>query len=54
MLTPGDQYYRNAQRLIDSGLDIMVTEFDVAAGTNNGQMNDYNDVGKQAAVYRWC
>jgi endo-1,4-beta-xylanase len=52
MPTPGDQYYQNAQRLIDSGFDIMVTELDVAVGMNNGQMNDYNDVGKQAAVYR--
>jgi endo-1,4-beta-xylanase len=52
MVYPGDQYYQNAQRLIDDGFDFMVTELDVALPMNGDNPRDPDDLEKQGAVYR--
>jgi endo-1,4-beta-xylanase len=49
---PGDQYYQNAQRLIENGFDIMVTELDVALPMNGDHPQDPADLQRQALVYR--
>ena len=50
-ITPGDNHYQSAQQFIDNGLDIMVTEFDVAVPTIGGYPNNSQDLETQANVY---
>jgi endo-1,4-beta-xylanase len=52
MLQPGDQYYQNAQRIINNGFDIMVTELDVAVRMNGDNPQNSNDLQTQGLVYR--
>ncbi|CAF1040698.1 unnamed protein product [Rotaria sp. Silwood1] len=49
---PQDSYYQSAQRFIDNGFDIMITEFDVSMLMNGSVPQDLNDLQKQASVYR--
>ncbi|CAF0946181.1 unnamed protein product [Didymodactylos carnosus] len=51
-VNPGDQYYQNAQRLIDNGFDFMVTELDIAIPMNGNHPRDLNDLHKQGLLYR--
>lgn len=51
-IQPGDQYYQNAQRLVNSNFDFMVTELDVAIAMNGNNPRDPNDLQKQAQIYR--
>ena len=50
-ITPGDSHYQSAQQFIDNGLEIMVTELDVAIPTKGGYPIDSHDLQKQADVY---
>ena len=49
---PGDDYYKNAQRFIDQGLDLMITELDISVPMKNGQPVNPTDLEKQGLLYR--
>lgn len=49
---PQDTYYASAQKFIDSGFDIMITELDVSIPMNGSVPQNPNDLQKQAEVYR--
>jgi endo-1,4-beta-xylanase len=49
---PGGEYYQNAQRFIDQGLDFMVTELDISIPMKDGKPVDPSDVEKQGLEYR--
>ncbi|UJR08387.1 hypothetical protein I4U23_012658 [Adineta vaga] len=51
-VTPGDLYYQNAQRFIDQGYDILVTELDISVPMRNGKPINPTDIEKQGALYR--
>jgi endo-1,4-beta-xylanase len=51
-VTPGDDYYRNAQLFIDQGLDLMITELDVAIPIKDGKPINPIDLEKQGLLYR--
>ncbi|CAF1600739.1 unnamed protein product [Adineta ricciae] len=51
-VTPGDSYYQNAQRFIDQGFDILVTELDISVPMRNGKPINPADIQKQGVLYR--
>ena len=51
-VTPNDTYYQSAQDFLDLGIDLMVTELDVAVEMNGSQPLDPTQLTNQANVYR--
>ena len=52
VITPDDEHYQIAQRFIDQNITLTISELDISIQMKGGYPIDFNDIQKQAIIYR--